>query len=253
MQPGKKPIPIIVADANVMASRLVCAQLNKDSRFDLVGCAATVGGLLELFECRKAKVALISATLQDGLLSGLAIFPQLREQYPDVRRVLMIDHPEPELVLEAFRAGARGIFTCYESQFDALCKCISCVHGGQVWASAEQLNYLVDALTQAHTLRLVNAKGFDLLSKREEEVVQQVAEGLSNHDIAQQLHLSDHTVKNHLFHIFDKLGISNRVELVLYAVSRSKRAVTLISGDPPAVMLGRPGALDHGRTTSFEK
>ena len=53
-----------------------------------------------------------------------------------------------------------------------------------------------------------------LLSKREDEVVRHVAEVLSNHDIAQQLHLSDHTVKNHLFHIFEKLGISNRVELV---------------------------------------
>jgi DNA-binding NarL/FixJ family response regulator len=238
--PGKKPIPIIVADANVMASRFVCSQLKKHSQFDLVGCAATVGGLLELFERRKAKVALISTNLQDGQLSGLAIFPQLQEKYPDVRRVLMIDHPQPDLVLEAFRAGARGIFTCYESQFDALCKCISCVHGGQVWANAQQLNCLIDALAQAHTVRFANAKGFNLLSKREEEVVQQVAEGLSNHEIAQQLHLSDHTVKNHLFHIFDKLGISNRVELVLYAVSCSKRAATSIPGEvSTAVMPGR--------------
>jgi len=78
-----------------------------------------------------------------------------------------------------------------------------------------------------------------LLSKREEVVVRQVAEGLSNHDIAQQLHLSDHTVKNHLFHIFEKLGISNRVELVLYAVSQSKRSAMSVSGhDSPAVMPG---------------
>jgi DNA-binding NarL/FixJ family response regulator len=240
-QPGKKPIPIIVADANVMASRFVCAQLKKHSQFDLVGCAATVGGLLKLFERRKAKVALISANLQDGPLSGIAVFPQIREKYPDVRQVLMIDQPEPELVLEAFRAGARGVFTCYESQFDALCKCISCVHNGQVWANAQQLNCLVDALAQAHTVRLAEAKqGSSLLSKREQQVVLLVAEGLSNHDIAQQLRLSDHTVKNHLFHIFEKLGISNRVELVLYAVSHSKRGAMSISGhDSPAVTPGR--------------
>lgn len=153
----------------------------------------------------------------------------------------MIDQPEPELVLEAFRAGARGVFTCYESQFDALCKCISCVHGGQVWANAQQLNCLVDALAQAHTVRLADARqGSNLLSKREQQVVLLVAEGLSNHDIAQQLRLSDHTVKNHLFHIFEKLGISNRVELVLYAVSHSKRAAMSISGhDSPPVMPGR--------------
>ncbi|MFI5107882.1 MAG: LuxR C-terminal-related transcriptional regulator [Terriglobales bacterium] len=228
-----------MADANVMASHFVCAELKKHSQFDLVGCAATVGELLELFERRKAKVALISSTLQDGLLSSLAIFPQLREKHPDVRLILMIDHPEPELVVEAFRAGARGIFTCYESQFDALCKCISCVHSGQVWANARQLDCLIDAVAQVPTVRLVNAKGANLLSKREEEVVRQVAEGLSNHDIAQQLHLSDHTVKNHLFHIFEKLGISNRVELVLYTVSHSKRPAMPVSrDDSPAVMPG---------------
>jgi len=236
-QPGRKPIPIIVADANVMASRFVCDELKKHSEFDLIGCAATVGELLALFERRTAKIGLISATLQDGLLSGLATFPQLREQHPEVRLILMIDHPEPDLVVQAFQSGAKGIFTCYESQFDALCKCISCVHSGQVWANAQQMNCLIDAVAKVPTVRLVNAKGANLLSKREEEVVWLVAEGLSNHDIAQQLHLSDHTVKNHLFRIFEKLGISNRVELVLYTVSHSKRPVMSVAGeDAPAVM-----------------
>ncbi|MGC2323631.1 MAG: response regulator transcription factor [Terriglobales bacterium] len=220
-----------------MASRFVCAELKRHSEFDLVGCAATVRELLELFKHRKAEVALISATLQDGSLSGLAIFPQLREKYPEVRLILMIDHPDQELVVEAFRGGARGIFTCYESQFDALCKCISCVHDGQVWANARQLDCLVDAVAQVPTVRLINAKGFNLLSKREEEVARLVAEGLNNHDIAQQLRLSDHTVKNHLFHIFDKLGISSRVELVLYAVSNSKRPpASTLADDPPLAM-----------------
>ena len=199
-----------------------------------------------LFERRKAAVALISATLQDGWLSGLGAFPQLQEKYPEVRLILMIDQPEPKLVLEAFRAGARGIFTRYESQFDALRKCISCVHGGQVWVNAQQLDWLVNAVSQTHTVRLVSAKGFDLLSKREEEVVRLVAEGLNNHQIAQQLHLSDHTVKNHLFHIFDKLGISNRVELVLYAVSRSKRAtMSVSSSDSPVVIMGKQASANR--------
>ena len=232
---GKAPIPVIVADANAMASRFLCAELEKRSEFAVMGCAASVRELLELFERRTAKIALISATLQDGDLSGLAIFPQLRERYSDVRLVLMVANPEADLVVKAFRSGARGIFACYEAQFDALCKCIACVHRGQIWANAQQLNYLIDAVEQAPPVRLVNAKGVNLLSKREEEVMQQAADGLSNHEIAQHLHLSDHTVKNHLFHIFDKLGISSRVELVLYAVSNSKRSLTSIpTAGPPA-------------------
>jgi len=107
-QPGRKPIPIIVADANIMASGFVCAELKRHSEFDLVGCATNVGELAELFARRAVRVALISATLQDGLLSGLGAFPQLREKYPDVRLILMIDHPEQDLVVEAFRAGARA-------------------------------------------------------------------------------------------------------------------------------------------------
>jgi len=86
-------------------------------------------------------------------------------------------------------------------------------------------------------LRLVTADGRSLLSKREQEVVHLVAEGLANHEIAEQLHLSDHTVKNHLFHIFDKLGISSRVELVLYAVSSSKRPPTPIPAEESSSIL----------------
>jgi len=70
-------------------------------------------------------------------------------------------------------------------------------------------------------LRVINSKGGQLLTPREEQVVALVAEGLSNRDVARELNLSQHTVKKYLFRIFDKLGISSRVELVLYAVNHS--------------------------------
>jgi DNA-binding CsgD family transcriptional regulator len=73
-------------------------------------------------------------------------------------------------------------------------------------------------------LHVVNAQGVELLSKREEEVVGLVANGLINREIAEQLGISEHTVKNYLFRIFDKLGVSTRVELVLYALSSPKTA-----------------------------
>jgi DNA-binding CsgD family transcriptional regulator len=65
-----------------------------------------------------------------------------------------------------------------------------------------------------------------LLTKREEEVVRLVAEGMQNREIAKELKLSEHTIKNYLFHIFEKLGVSSRVELVLYAVSNAKTVQT---------------------------
>ena len=105
------------------------------------------------------------------------------------------------------------------------------------------MEFVLDALTQARPLRVVNPEGLNLLSKREEEVMRLVAEGLGNREISELLALSEHTVKNYLFRIFDKLGISNRVELVLYAVSDPK-GNTLTSSEaveekPPRKTLGQ--------------
>jgi DNA-binding NarL/FixJ family response regulator len=94
------------------------------------------------------------------------------------------------------------------------------VHAGQIWANAEQIEFVFRAFAEAPVTRLVSADGEVLLSAREQQVVRFVAEGLNNREIAAQLALSEHTVKNYIFHIFNKLGISSRVELVLYAVSQ---------------------------------
>jgi len=116
-----------------------------------------------------------------------------------------------------------GSFVSTESPFRALCKCIQVVHRGEIWASAEQIGCVVESISQVPSLRVVNASGGKLLTPREEQVVALVAEGLQNRDIAQELHLSEHTIKKYLLRIFDKVGISTRVELVLYAVTHGEQ------------------------------
>jgi DNA-binding NarL/FixJ family response regulator len=133
--------------------------------------------------------------------------------------VLLLEEFNRELAVNAFRSGARGLFSFAASPFRSLCKCIQVVHRGEIWASTQQIEYLVDLVAQVPSLRVVNAQGNTLITPREEQVVALVAEGLSNRDVARELGLSEHTVKKYLFRIFDKLGISTRVELVLYAVS----------------------------------
>ena len=102
-----------------------------------------------------------------------------------------------------------------------LCKCIQVVGKGQIWVSGDQVQFLVDGLNQVSSLRVVNTRGMKLLTPREEQVVALVADGLSNRQVARELQY-EHTVKKYLFRIFDKLGISSRVELVLYAVSHGR-------------------------------
>jgi DNA-binding NarL/FixJ family response regulator len=77
----------------------------------------------------------------------------------------------------------------------------------------------MDLISEVPSLRVLNSRGTSLLTPREEQVVALVAEGLGNRPIARELNLSEHTIKKYLFRIFEKLGISSRVELVLYAVN----------------------------------
>jgi DNA-binding NarL/FixJ family response regulator len=155
-------------------------------------------------------------------LEDMAVLRRLRLTYPNVIQILLVESADRDLAINAFRSGVRGLFCFGKSPFRLLCKCIQVVHHGQIWASAQQIDYLLDLVTQVPSLRVVNTKGNSLLTPREEQVVALVAEGLPNKEIAHELALSEHTVKKYLFRIFDKLGISTRVELVLYAVNHGE-------------------------------
>ena len=164
-------------------------------------------------------LALICSSQNGGALSGFEILRKLHMTNKTLRAVMLLDSADNNLVLEAFRSGAKGVCARNDS-FEALCKCICCVHRGQIWASSEQLEFVLSELYTALPRSLVNANGGSLLTVREEEIVHCVANGLRNHEIAQQLHLSEHTVKNHMFRIFDKLGVSSRGELILYVLNQ---------------------------------
>ena len=162
-----------------------------------------------------ANVVVISSELREGHLSGLTLLRRLSKANREFNCVLLLDRHERELVIEAFRSGAVGV--CERDQsYDQLCKCIACVHSGQVWANSQQMRYVLEALSSGLPPFITDAKGQILLTKRELEIVSKVAEGMKNREIAELLNVSEHTVKNHLFRIFERLGISSRAELILY-------------------------------------
>ena len=220
----RNPVTLAIADVNLMSGRLLSDQFKRHSEITVVSCTVDKASLLKSVRETKPNVAIIGADLQDGLLSGLDALREVRDADPDLRPILLFDRPEPQVVIEGLRAGARGVFSRCNFDFAALRKCVRRVFEGQIWIGNTELEYVLDALTQARPLRVVSPDGLNLLSPREEEVMRLVAEGLGNREIAELLVLSEHTVKNYLFHIFDKLGISNRVELVLYAVSNPKES-----------------------------
>jgi len=220
--PDHQCIRVFLAEATRVNCQLMEEALRrKRSRFEVVAYAGPSTELLEKLREHPPDVAVISTNLSDGPMAGFSVLRGMRVMNPNTPVIMLVDTPARELVIDAFRFGARGLFR-RDGPFSALCRCIGAVYAGQIWANSEELHYLQDALIEAVPPRVINAKGALLLSRREESIVWLVADGLTNREIAENLHLSDHTVRNYLFRIFNKLGISSRVELTLYVLNQRK-------------------------------
>jgi DNA-binding NarL/FixJ family response regulator len=213
-------ITLVVAAPSALTSEVLCRAFNqRRKQLNVVAFALSRKDLCKQVAERKPNIALISARMEDDPTAGLHALQQLRLARSSTRAIVLLDCSEPEQVIEAFSHGARGVVRMSEP-FEVLCKCIRSVHAGQVWADSSQLRSVVQALGEREPVRIISAIGTPLLTKREEQIVRMVTEGLPNSEISKSLRLSAHTVKNHLFRIYEKLGVSNRVELVLYALSK---------------------------------
>lgn len=212
------PIRVLAADRNRMSSQLLVEALSQDRQLTIIETEPRTNSVLAASAAEKPDIVLLSAELEGDSALGLQVARQLRAAHPSIRVIMLLNASERAPVLEAFRAGARGVF-CRTESLTSLAKCIHCVHTGQVWANSRELGYLADAVSASRSLSLAPPEGSKKLSKREQDVVRSVVEGLSNREIARHLNLTEHTVKNYLLRIFDKLGVSNRVGVVLYAFS----------------------------------
>src|SRR6202171_5560213 len=219
--PGRvSTVKVFIADGSRMSCQLIAAALRRGRyRTKVVGDATDAVGIREGLAKNEADVAVIGARLEEEALAGFNVTREIRAANPKPSVIIILDSSKPTMVVEAFRAGASGVFSRDQSS-DLLCKCIHAVHRGQVWASSKELHFVIEALGPATPARTITQKVSGLLTKREEGVVHLVAEGLTNRDISHQLHLSEHTVRNYLFRIFNKVGTSNRLELALYAIDR---------------------------------
>ena len=216
-------ISILIADETPMSCQLLKnALMHSRFPFEVVGCATSRSEIMSCMSAESVEIALVSESLKGGPLEGFQVLTDLRSSFPATRVIALLKSAPNDMVVDAFRAGAKGVF-CRAEPVGSLCKCIRVVHSGQIWVNSHQLNVIVEALVNAAPLRLTDAKGRNLLAKREAEVANLVAEGLSNRDVAHKLGLSEHTVSNYLFRIYEKLGISSRVELVLYTLRYSNR------------------------------
>jgi DNA-binding NarL/FixJ family response regulator len=214
-------ISVVVADSTRIHSQLLAEAMQRDSGLQVVASVSTTEELLGAVGRVPVDVVIVSFSLDDAPGRGTEVLREIRALRPQIKGVVLLDSSRPQDVLECFRAGAKGIFAKHE-RLENLCKAIRCVHEGQIWARSVELEHALEALASAPVVHALDHKGLELLSARERQVVQNLAAGLTNREIAESLGLSRHTVKNYLFRIFDKLGVSSRTELLYVTMSSAR-------------------------------
>lgn len=248
--PGEETIRVLVADDTRIHTQLLADALRRDHQLEVVSLPPRSRDLIESVRQHKVGVVVLSSNLDEEPLRGFELLRQLRASDADIPAIMLLDSSKREAVLQAFRAGARGIFSRHDS-LETLSKCIRSVYQGQIWANSQQLSFAVEALASSPEVRAVDSNGLSLLSKREMDVVRSLAEGLTNREIAQRLGLSQHTIKNYLFRVYDKLGVSSRLELLFMTLTQNgaaqpQGASTNRHENRPGKKFGTPAKLARG-------
>jgi two-component system nitrate/nitrite response regulator NarL len=222
-------IRIGVVEATRMSSQLIAETLkHRRNNFDVLACAEDSSQAFRELQNFDPHVAVISAELQDGPFKGFGVLAQMHASQTRAAAIMLLNSDQRDLVIDAFRGGARGVF-CRRQSLEALPKCIRAVHQGEIWANNHQLEFLLQLIKNQRPLQPGRRGLNTLLTPRQREVLKLVTEDMNNHEIALELGLTEHTVRNYIFQIFEKLGVSTRVGLVLYALSEPA-----INERPPA-------------------
>jgi DNA-binding NarL/FixJ family response regulator len=213
--PHLADISLLVVEASQgSGDSSVTGMLNKGG-FQRVLASKTTRTAKRIAQSTAVQVALISTEIPEGKEEAYDLVDFLATKPKPVRSLLIAHEWNRRDVIEAFIHGAKGLLTEEPADFQRLCKAVACVYIGQVWANSEQLNHTLDHLAA----RTRNGGGVShsesLLSKRQRQVAQLLAKGASNKEIARALHICERTVKNHIGNIFEKIGVSSRVQAAI--------------------------------------
>jgi two-component system response regulator NreC len=210
------PIRILLADDHTLMRQGLRHILENHPEFDVVAEASSGIEAVEAARQHKPDVAVVDVAMKE--LNGIEATSQILKHSPLTSVLILSMHSDERYVLRAVKAGARG-YLLKNSAGDELLQAIQDVRKGLAFFSPS-----VAAIFQNGFARLKDAAGvsdrFELLTNRERQIYQLLAEGNSNKDIANRLNLSLHTVETHRWRIMDKLDLHSTADLVLSAVRR---------------------------------
>ncbi len=209
------PIRIVIADDHPIFREGLRRLLEADPAFEVVGEAGD--GEQAVAEVASLRPDILLLDLAMPRTNGLQALQHIVELGFPVHSVMLTAAIDSADTVRALQLGARGV-VLKESATQLLFKCLHAVMSGEFWVGHERVQDIVQHLRKAGREAQGPVTPAMMLTRRELQIVAAIVEGASNKDIGQQFGLSEQTVKNHLSHIFDKVGVSNRLELALYVV-----------------------------------
>jgi len=214
---SKPPVRVVVADDHGLFRDALRILLERTGEFQVIGEAVDGRQTAEVVERLQPDVVLLDLLMPD--CSGLDALRDLAERPHRAHIVLVTATIDREEIAAALQLGARGI-VMKEAASGALIEAIRTVMSGGLWVGDTAVPQMAAAPVPAPARpRSSQAGRGDFgLTPREREILTAITEGMSNKDIAERLSLSEQTVKHHLSSIFDKTGMSSRLELAMFAV-----------------------------------
>jgi two-component system nitrate/nitrite response regulator NarL len=211
-------IRIVLADDHPVVRIGVRNMLSSNPGFEVVGEAAD--GDEAITQTLELEPDILLLDVQMPRLPGLEAMRAIMNGTPTVKIILLTSLISTQQIIEALQIGARGI-VIKDALSDHLQTAVRTVVAGDYWIGGKRVVNLVSALHTLMQQAAVPTRKTYGLTPRELEVVGCIVEGCSNRDIAKQFSLSEETVKRHLSNIFDKTGVSTRLELALFAIAHT--------------------------------
>jgi len=212
---AERVIKIVIADDHPVVRIGVRNMLDEQEGFDVIGEASD--GDEAITQTLESEPDILLLDVMMPRLPGIEAMRAIMNGTPTVKIILLTSTITTQQIIEALQIGARGI-VLKNALADHLQTAIRTVMAGDYWIGGKRVVNLVSALHGLMQQAQVPQRKTYGLTPREMEVVGCIVEGSSNRDIAKQFALSEETVKRHLSNIFDKTGVSTRLELALFAI-----------------------------------
>lgn len=215
-QQRSEPIRVVIVDDHKMVRDGICMIVENRPGLKVVGQAGTKDEALAVIEREMPDIILLDLDLKNE--SGLDVLLELRSMPKVPKALVLTGMRDPEIHQQCVRLGARGLVQ-KEVASDTLVKAIEKVYAGEIWFDRNMMSSVLNEVLNQKNGKRDDPEAVKMasLTEREMEVIGLVCRGLKNKQIAEQLFISDTTVRHHLTSIFSKLDVSDRLELVIYS------------------------------------